>query len=217
MSAWSFHGYQVFWITLTSTPDSDYSRLSEHHNHLKLQASRLLGRPIEHVKVITGEGYGVIHVLWAIAPPRAGFRDKAQYIAHQWLQDTWLRVHGAFFVHIKRFGGKTKDQAKLSKYIISQYMGNQSAYVRADSSRLACVRFPLRKAYQQLKHIWREGLIRDGFYYSMKTSGELPSHRRATLYVAWEMLLARGWCLLLAARSECNANFVWLWDRLEEV
>ena len=56
--------YQVFFVTLTGAPGSDAEQLSYHHERLKLAVRRGFGFPgLEHFKVITTEGNGVVHAL----------------------------------------------------------------------------------------------------------------------------------------------------------
>jgi hypothetical protein len=68
----------------------------------------------------------VLHLLWAWQP-RLGRRGVAFYILQAWLSRTWAEIHGAPMVWVTRYrGGRTR----LSRYMVSQYVGNQSAFVR---------------------------------------------------------------------------------------
>jgi len=128
---WDHCHYQAFFVTLTGAPGSDAKRLSYHHERLKLAVIRAFKvEGIEHFKVITQEGHGVIHALWAIPPAQKGVRDKAAYIPQQWLSKSWERIHGARIVDIRRITPGGKSQRNLSKYIVSQYVGGQSGFVR---------------------------------------------------------------------------------------
>jgi hypothetical protein len=146
----------LFFVTLTGAPQSSDKLLSYHHERLKLQVSRrrLLGR-IEHFKVITREGHGVVHALWAFPPRNRGLRDKAVFIPQRWLSDEWQRIHGAKVVDIRRVNMRNDSRRRLSRYIVSQYCGGQSGFVRSDYTSLKWLRFSIRATWEKLKCQWR--------------------------------------------------------------
>jgi len=148
-------GHQVFFVTLTGSPQSDAKQLSYHHERLKLSAIRKLGLPgLEHFKVITSEGHGVIHALWAIPPAQKGFRDSAVFIPQKWLSEEWLRIHGAKIVDIRRVNMANHSRRRLSRYIVSQYCSGQSGFVRSDYTRPKWLGFSIRSTWARLKREW---------------------------------------------------------------
>jgi hypothetical protein len=180
---WQAAAYQVFFITLTGSPGSSAKLLSYHHERLKLQVSRkfLLGR-IEHFKVITVEGHGVIHVLWAFPPHTRGMREKAVFIPQAWLSAEWERIHGARIVDIRRVKMSAGSGRRLSRYIVSQYCGGQSDFVRSDYTHPKWLGFSIRATWAALKQEWR--IVK----YRGVDFGQLCK--------AWEALVRSRSCLL---------------------
>ena len=154
---WEANGYQVFFVTLTGAPGSDAEQLSYHHERIKLAVRRGFGFPgLEHFKVITTEGNGVVHALWAIPPAERGMRGQAAYIPQAWLSKEWERVHGARIVDIRRVSLASSSQRRISRYIVSQYCGGQSGFVRSNVTPAKWLGFPLRSTWEHLKRIYRE-------------------------------------------------------------
>lgn len=156
MKYWANCGYQVFFVTLTGAPTSNAKQLSYHHERLKLSVVRhwnLTG--LEHFKVITIEGHGVIHTLWAIPPASKGFRDPAIFIPQTWLSNEWERIHSAKIVDIRRVTLQNSSQRRLSRYIVSQYCGGQSGFVRSDYTHAKWLGFSIRNTWERLKRHWR--------------------------------------------------------------
>jgi hypothetical protein len=66
-----------FFVTLTGASGSQAKQLSYHHERLKRAIIRVFkDEGIEHFKVITEEGHGVVHALRAIPPTQKGVRDE---------------------------------------------------------------------------------------------------------------------------------------------
>lgn len=156
MKYWEACGYQVFFVTLTGAATSDAKQLSYHHERLKMAVVRSYGLVgMEHFKVITIEGHGVIHALWAVPPAKHGFRDSAVFIPQRWLSSEWERIHGAKVVDIRRVTIGASSQRRLSRYIVSQYCGGQSGFVRSDYTHPKWLGFSIRSTWLRLKREWR--------------------------------------------------------------
>jgi hypothetical protein len=75
------------------------------------------------------------------------------YVPFSWLQENWKDIHQAFHVNVKRIGGADRDARRLSRYIVAQYCGGQSALVRLSQSGMAVPLSRMREAlYRTLKH-----------------------------------------------------------------
>lgn len=115
-----YRGETVRFLTLTSSPvTTDGLSWEEKYEFLKMQLANLFKSilrefkvKIEYIKVVTDEGFGVVHVL---------FRDL--FIPHGWLVDEWYRLTGAFIVDIRIPKGNAWDAAR---YVSSQYLGSQN-------------------------------------------------------------------------------------------
>lgn len=139
---------------------------------------------------------------------------KSFYLPFEWLQENWKDIHGAFHVNVKRIGGSTKDARRLSRYIVSQYCGDQDGLVRLSQSKperpLGAMREALRRALKSLPERYEYA---DRFR-------ELPpeefhaAFRKAVwteFKSAWDSLVRVGSCELFGVK------FVWVDDRLERV
>jgi hypothetical protein len=184
MKYWEACHYQVFFVTLTGSPTSNAKELSYHHERLKLSVVRSRKLPgLEHFKVITIEGHGVIHTLWAIPPAQQGFRDTAVFIPQSWLSNEWERIHGAKIVDIRRVTLQAGSQRRLSRYIVSQYCGGQSGFVRSDYTRAKWLGFSIRSTWERLKRYWRDLKYTQGIDFGQ-------------LCKAWETLVKTRICRL---------------------
>lgn len=141
-------------------------------------------------------------------------RGASFYIPFDWLQAAWKDIHGAFHVNVKRIGGSSKDARRLSRYLVSQYCGDQDALVRLSQSR---PERPLGKMREALRRICRSIPER---YEFASTLTHLPpaefdvEFRRAVwkqFQAAWDSLVRVGSCEVFGAK------FVWMGDRLERV
>ena len=123
---WMTHAYQILWITLTSAPTSDPAKLTDHFSTLKKRIERTFGfEDMEHFKISTYEGFGVLH-LYLAYKPKPGKRAKKFFIPYEWLKKNWGETHGAWDVWIKRVRNSDRSKKNLSKYCVSQYCANQS-------------------------------------------------------------------------------------------
>ena len=103
-------GKPVRFMTLTSSPTSKYKLINSHFQVLRKRIERNFGK-MEYIKFRTNEGYGVLHVLY-VGP----------YIPQGWLSRNWDEIHGAKIVDIR----KVKGEKRLARYLISNYLVNQT-------------------------------------------------------------------------------------------
>ena len=140
-------GFKLLWLTLTSAPGSDFGSLTYHHQQLRQRVERKMGfKGLQHFQVKTLEGNGVLHVLWAYKPAQ-GERAKSFYIPQAWLSRQWEELHGAHRVWVKPVSAGEKSKRRLSKYLMSQYVADQSAYVNMSWSWWRTFGFPLRAVW----------------------------------------------------------------------
>jgi hypothetical protein len=124
MSAW---GAGLFWITLTSSPRSTRDKLARHHQELRRRAERVFNCHIQDFITETTEGYGVLHIVWAVW----GYAGQGiEYIPKKWLKAEWLKIHRAFEMDIQKMGVGRDDIDRVAQYMVCQYMMNQSQLKR---------------------------------------------------------------------------------------
>ncbi len=134
---WESQGYMVRWVMLSSSARSDPSALAANHARLLRRIERQFGYGgIEYIVIQTREGEevpeehrGVLHILWAWKVPQ-GWRGKHFYVPKYWLSDTWEELHGASYTWIKAYKPGLRSRGKVSRYVVSQYVGTQDALVR---------------------------------------------------------------------------------------
>lgn len=108
-------GEDVRFFTLTTSKDSDFSRLKRDFTVLKLRIERKYGR-INYLKVRTSEGNGTLHVVY-----------RGPFIPQKWLSDSWNDIHDSPIVDIRLIRNGPK---RIARYVVSQYLANQgSRYV----------------------------------------------------------------------------------------
>lgn len=141
-------------------------------------------------------------------------RGRSFYIPFDWLQENWKDIHGAFHVNVKRIGSSSKDSRRLSRYLVSQYCGDQDALVRLSQSRtdrpFAKMREALRKAVRS---------IPERHEFASTLSHLPPEEFRKALNkavwqefkTAWDSLVRVGSCQIF------GVQFVWFGDQLERV
>jgi hypothetical protein len=132
---WAGQGFQVLWVHLTTAPDGDAGRLAYHHKRLRQSVEAKWGyEGLQFVEVITKEGHGVIHALWAWRPHtwRRGEKARPFYVPQRWLSEAWGRIHGAKVVWIEKV--RTEEAGRLARYMAGQYMAGQEAVVRITAS-----------------------------------------------------------------------------------
>ena len=141
-------------------------------------------------------------------------KDRSFYLPFDWLQEAWKDIHGAFHVNVKRIGGSSKDARRLSRYIVSQYCGDQNGLVRLSQSK---PEKPLSKMREALRHVAR---VMPERYEFAQTHSHLPPDEfdrelrkaiKRQCSDAWDSLVKVGSCELF------GVQLVWLEDRLERV
>jgi hypothetical protein len=105
-------GVQLRFLTLTSSPSSDWTSLNQHFQALVKRIQRRFGFKLQYWKIKTNEGNGVLHIVF-----------KGRFLPQKWLSATWLALHGAKVVDIRqfRFGSR-----RLARYLVSNYLAKQS-------------------------------------------------------------------------------------------
>jgi hypothetical protein len=141
-------------------------------------------------------------------------RGRSFFIPFDWLQENWKDIHGAFHVNVKRIGGSTTDARRLSRYLVSQYCGDQDGLVRLSQSK------PERPMGKMREALRREFKTMPERYEFAHTFSHIPPDEFAREFkralwkqfrTAWDSLIRVGSCELFGVK------FVWLWDRLERV
>jgi hypothetical protein len=148
---WMTHGYQILWITVTSSSTSDPDKLTEHFSTLKKRIERNFGfADLEHFKVSTYEGHGVLHFFLAYKP-KPGERAKKFFIPYDWLKENWLDIHGAWSVWIKPVKNTNRSRKSLSRYCVSHYCADQSLMRRVSWSWKRGLGGALVRTYTEIK------------------------------------------------------------------
>lgn len=141
-------------------------------------------------------------------------RGRSFYIEFVWLQENWQDIHGAFHVNVKRIGGSSKDARRLSRYIVSQYCGDQNGLVRLSQSKpdqpLAPIRQALQRAIKNLpeRHEFASTLSHlppDEF------SLQLRKALKTRFQAAWDSLVRVGSCELF------GVQLIWFNGQLERL
>src|SRR5216117_3403869 len=79
----------------------------------------------EYCCVRTSEGHDVLHTLY-----------RGCFIPIAWIRHAWHEIHRAFEVWITRVDDRKGGIGGISRYLVTQYMSNQSGYVRGSASAL---------------------------------------------------------------------------------
>ena len=104
-------------------------KLTYRHKQLRQRIERQLGyEGLEYYQVRTEEGHGVLHIFSAWRVPD-GERPRRFWISQEWLSAQWEALHGAPIVWIKAYKAGNRSRNRLSRYVISQYVQDQSGYV----------------------------------------------------------------------------------------
>jgi hypothetical protein len=149
---WESRDYEVVWVTLTSSPESDDAdelaynarRLRQTIERARLaydgdgEAHRLTHiDTLEHLTIRTSEGpegKGVLHLFWAWEP-HDGQHSRELFIPQNWLAEQWGRIHGPFdehheeeseplYVWIEKYGSSDyHDRSHVARYCVTQYLG----------------------------------------------------------------------------------------------
>jgi len=148
---WMTHGYQILWITLTSSSTSDPAKLTDHFSTLKKRIERTFGfEDMEHFKISTYEGFGVLH-LYLAYKPKPGKRAKKFFIPYEWLNENWLDIHGAWDVFIKKVRNGNRSRKDLSCYGVSHYCADHTLLRRVSWSWKRGLGGALVRTYTEIK------------------------------------------------------------------
>jgi len=181
------HGFQCLWLTLTGSLHSDGALLREHYQDLISKIKREFGYDIVSYTVRTNEGpNGTLHCIWAIKSKRA------VWIPQDWLSAEWERIHGAKITWIRRIGAGKNDAKRLSRYVTSQYISDQSSFVSSSYS--------WKKLGVAILSVW------DSFKREMRKYSELSTWcglnpcgmtvPREKMYALHDRLVRNGSCLV---------------------
>lgn len=141
-------------------------------------------------------------------------KGHAFYIPFDWLQANWKDIHGAFHVNVKRIGADSKDARRLSRYIVSQYCGDQDGLVRLSQSK---PERPMGKMREALRRTIKTIPERHEFAHSIShlPPEEFNTQLKKAVWqrfkAAWDSLVRVGSCELF------GVQFVWLGESLERV
>jgi hypothetical protein len=132
---WESQGYMVGWVMLSSSSSPEC--LAANHARLLRRIGRKFGyREVEYIVIETGEGEnvpeehrGVLHALWAWKVP-PGWRGKHFYVPQAWLSEGWEALHGASYAWIAPYRPGHRSRGKVSRYVVTQYLKDQSALRR---------------------------------------------------------------------------------------
>jgi len=180
---WQSRGYQFLWVMLSTANGGNASKLAYDHKRLRLSLDRRLGfGGVQFFQVLTTEGNGVLHVVWAWKGQRSF------YVPQDWLSREWNRIHGAPVVWVRRVGNGQRDRDKVSRYVIQQYCGGQSGFVRFSYSWWSCD-FAVAKCWETLKSLASVSFRDDSAKWGWRREFIVPM---SELVASWQALLRDG-------------------------
>lgn len=141
-------------------------------------------------------------------------KGRSFYIPFDWLQENWKDIHGAFHVNVKRIGGSSKDARRLSRYLVSQYCGDQDALVRLSQSKPGV---PMGKMREALRRAFKGMPERHEYAHTLSDlppdefARELKRNLWQKFKAAWDQLVMTGSCELFGVK------LVWLGEQLIRV
>lgn len=139
---------------------------------------------------------------------------RSFYLPFDWLQANWKDIHGAFHVNVKRIGGSSTDARRLSRYLVSQYCGDQDGLVRLSQSKpdkpFGAMREALRRTIKSLpeRHEYAHTLSH------LPPEEFHPALKKAVwkeFKEGWDALVRVGSCDLFGVR------FVWIEGELRRL
>jgi len=102
-------------MTLTSSPGSDKTKLNAHFRTLKMRIFRKFHFKMKYWKIRTNEGNGVLHIV---------FRGK--FIPQEWLSTQWTDIHQSPIVDIRSLYETANGLKGICFYLIGNYLSKQS-------------------------------------------------------------------------------------------
>lgn len=131
---WMRQKRQCHFTTLTGSPSSNPKQLRYHWQLLRRRIETYLDWPrgsIQYRCVDTEEGHGVLHIVLSLPIP-----PKAFWIDYSIIRGWWLELHDAVQFRTDEIGIGQDHAARLSTYIVSQYVSNQDLSIRTSGTRL---------------------------------------------------------------------------------
>lgn len=190
-------GFKLFTVHLTSSPQSDFSQIRENLQEVIRRYERLTGATVYCISLKTGEGYGVLHCVWAVdTGGQAGWIDQA------WLSAEWKKIHQADRVWVARINNNKKHARNVSSYYVSQYY--------AGNDKLFNFTYSWKKLGFAIVQGWDYFKKRGGYALSKLVSGSM--YRKA-LIEKWNELLLTDQCIvgnINFLRKDANITHVYL-------
>lgn len=156
LTYWAAREYQIRWVMLSSSPASDARLLARHHKELLRRVGRKLGfKGVEWFYVITREGFGVIHAFWAWRQ-RDGERRRVFWIPQAWVAEEWQTIHKAKIVWVAPYRIASRSRRRASRYVVTQYVAEQTALVRMGWSWGRTFGIPLARYWGAFKRLHRQ-------------------------------------------------------------
>jgi len=172
---------------LSTAPGGSSDNLRKDFKRLRRKVEQKFQVKLDVFSVSTHEGFGVLHMIWAIKS------ERAVWIPQAWLSETWEKLHGARIVWISRIKKNERSIKRVSRYMACQYLADQSLLERMSWSWWRST-VAIGKAWEIFsRETWR------GICDVYTWIGENPFGRSITKrekYSAWEKLLTQGWCML---------------------
>jgi len=174
---------RIRFMTLTSSPQSDRSKLNYHFNLLVKQIEYTFGFKMQYWKVKTNEGYGVLHVLFRVVDDKLPRKRKKGvllskrrrgFIPHSWLSKIWEKIHGAKVVEIHELKGK-KSERDIAYYVVGNYVSKQPVERMSYSQKWVCKGFSIKwKGFLEVYgkravEIWDKWLVQGDFHFYHET------------------------------------------------
>ena len=186
------NGSLPFFLTLTSSLPGSGELLRRHFQAFRKRLSRKLGlepRQISYRGVDTEEGRGVLHLLVAV-PPGYG-RSGRFLVSVEWIRRVWQDLHGARQFRIVPVRAGKASSRRLSRYIVSQYVGGQDALVRMSGSLMSGASSRERREF--LRVVMGDARrYSQGFPCSDEGVAAMRRHWWFTFRVGWESLISTG-------------------------
>lgn len=175
-----YHGYQLLRVDFTSSPESQYSKLSSNFKSIIKKIQKKYGYDINFFCVKTKEGYGVLHTILAIKD------SKAVWIDQEFLSKEWEKLNKAKIVSIKRMKVGDGDKKRVSKYFVSQYLSDQKGFDRYSYSWWKFM--PIGKIWNDFK----ENTKKYNKYYQWVRGGGLIFFEFKEIINLWKKLICLG-------------------------
>lgn len=157
LTYWEGHDYQLLRIDLTSSTESDSTKIREHHRELRRKVEQVFGFDgIETFIVETSEGPGsVLHIVWAWKP-KPGMKQKRFEVPYWWLSMAWICLHRAYYVYIQKYDvNSARTKKRVSRYFVTHYLaGHDDQLVRYSYSWKRTLGFPLVRFWKQFQDYW---------------------------------------------------------------